>query len=83
MSTPAVGLIQSCHASCTDKACVGVKGSWKEFRLSQPAAAVCPDHTASALRLNSPVSTLFLLAQSMLCPFPRAGWPEDPDLSLL
>lgn len=64
MSAPAVGLIQSCHASCTDKACVGVKWSWKELRLSQPAAPACPDHTASALWLNSPVSTLFLLAYS-------------------
>lgn len=65
MSAPAVGLIQSCHASCADKAYVGVKWSWKELRLSLPAAAVCPDHTASALRLNSSVSTLFLLAQSV------------------
>ena len=34
---------------CTDEACVGVKGNWKELWLSQPAVAACPDHTASAL----------------------------------
>lgn len=49
---------------CTDEACVGVKGSWKELRLSQPAVSACSDHTTSTLWLNSPVSTSFLLAQN-------------------
>lgn len=49
---------------CTDEACVGVKGNWKELWLSQPAVAACPYHTAAALWLNSPVSTSFLLAQN-------------------
>lgn len=43
--------------------CLGVKGSWKELCLRQPAVAACPDHTASTLWLNSPGSTSFLLAQ--------------------
>jgi len=48
---------------CMGEACVGVKGNWKELWLSQPAVAACPDCIASALWLNSPVSTSFLLAQ--------------------